>query len=393
MQEPDHRMQNNTKKPMDHNFNTRCVHAGTILNEGDTGTNTPVYPSTSYSYLERDETVYPRYFNAPNTQALNRKIAALEGTGSGLVFSSGMAAISSTLFAFLRKGDHVVFQKGMYGGTFTLVTRQLEGFGIEFTITKDNNPASFEKAIRPDTRMIYIETPSNPLLAITDIAAIAGIGKKKGLVTVIDNTFASPVNQNPAGLGIDIVLHSATKYLGGHHDICAGAAAASEEFIGVITNMARSLGGSLNPLDCYLLERSLKTLSVRVKEQNANALELAGWLANHAAIRKVHFPGLKDHPDHELARSQMKGFGGMLSFELKDMDALAFQKKLELIRPSVSLGGVDTIISSPVMTSHRHLSEGECKEQGISAGLLRLSVGIEDVEDLKKDIDRALNRK
>ncbi len=372
-------------------FKTKCVHAGTILDDKTSGTNSPVYTSTSFSYLDREDTVYPRYFNSPNTEALNRKIAALENTGAGLVFSSGMAAISSTLFTFLKKGDHAIFQKGLYGGTFTMVTRQLEDFGISFTIVPDNTPDTFEKEIRANTRLIYIETPSNPLLSITDIKAIASLASRHQLISVIDNTFASPVNQNPAELGINIVLHSATKYLGGHHDICAGAAAATKDHILAIRDTARNLGGSLDAQTCYLLERSLKTLAIRVNEQNSNAGQLALWLSGHPAVKRVNYPGLEDHPGHETARNQMKGFGGMLSFEPEKADPVAFQRKLKLIRPSVSLGGVDTIICSPVLTSHRHLSQQERQQEGISDRLLRLSVGIEDFYDIKEDIEQALS--
>jgi len=372
-------------------FKTKCVHTGTILDGKSTGTNSPIYTSTSFAYLDQEETVYPRYYNVPNTEALNEKIAALENTEAGLVFSSGMAAISSTLFTFLKNGDHAIFQKGLYGGTFTMVTRQLENFGISFSIVPDNALESFEKEVRTNTRLVYIETPSNPLLSITDIKAITGLASRHNLISVIDNTFASPVNQNPAELGIDIVLHSATKYLGGHHDICAGAAAGSEEDILTIRQMARSLGGSLNAQTCYLLERSLKTLAIRVNEQNSNAGQLALWLTEHPAIKRVNYPGLESHPGHEIARSQMKGFGGMLSFEPDVADPTEFQKKLKLIRPSVSLGGVDTIICSPVLTSHRHLSLQEKQKEGISDKLLRLSVGIEDINDIKEDIEQALS--
>jgi cystathionine beta-lyase len=371
-------------------FRTKCVHAGTLTDARKCGINSPIYTSTSIEYLDKKEVVYPRYFNTPNTEALNEKIAALENTGAGLVFSSGMAAISSTLFAFLKHGDHALFQKGLYGGTFNMVTREMERFGITYTIVRDNNPETFEKEIRPNTRLIYIETPSNPLLSITDIRAIANLAGKHGLISVIDNTFASPVNQNPAELGIDIVIHSATKYLGGHHDICAGAIAGSPEHSSVVRRIALSLGGSLNAQTCYLLERSIKTLAIRVEAQNTNAGRLARWLSVQPGIGKVNYPGLESHSGHEIAKKQMKGFGGMLSFELKEEDPVAFQQKLKLIRPSGSLGGVDTIICSPVLTSHRHLTAEERQQEGISEKLLRLSTGIEDVEDVMQDIGQAL---
>jgi cystathionine beta-lyase len=369
---------------------TACVHAGTMTDEKTKGVNTPIYTSTSFEYLDLDEAVYPRYFNIPNTEALNRKISILEHGEAGLVFSSGMAAISSTILAFLNKGDHAIFQKGLYGGTFVMVTRELGKYGIEYDITQDNEISSFENLIKPNTRMIYIETPSNPLLYIVDIATISELARSGKLISVIDNTFASPVNQNPIDLGIDIVLHSATKYLGGHSDICAGAAISTEEYIKKIRKTALSLGGSLNAQTCYLLERSIKTLSLRVERQNQNAQEIAEYLNGHTEIEHVYYPGLRDHPGHDIAERQMSGFGGMLSFELLHADPVQFQKKLKLIRPSVSLGGVDTIICSSVMTSHRHLSKVEREKEGIKNNLLRLSAGIEDVKDIIEDLEQAL---
>ncbi len=369
---------------------TACVHAGTMVDENIKGVNTPIHTSTSFAYLDVDDVIYPRYFNIPNADALGRKISLLEHGEAGLVFSSGMAAISTTLFTFLHNGDHAIFQKGLYGGTFNMVTRDIEKFGIHYDITPDNNISSFEKLIQPETKLIFIETPSNPLLAITDIQGIASLVKARQLVSVIDNTFASPVNQNPIDFGIDIVLHSATKYLGGHHDICAGAAVSSEEYIQKIRKTAFTLGGSLNATTCYLLERSIKTLAIRVKCQNENAQKIAEFLSGNPEIERVYYPGLTSHPGYNIAARQMSGFGGMLSFELRNADPVLFQKKLKLIRPSVSLGGVDTIICSSVLTSHRHLTMEEREREGIRNNLLRLSVGIEDPADLIEDLKQAL---
>ena len=369
---------------------TACVHAGTMIDETVRGVNTPVHTSTSFAYLDAQEIIYPRYFNIPNADAVAMKISILEHGEAGLIFSSGMAAISSTLFTFLQNGDHAIFQKGLYGGTFDMVTKEIGKFGIQYNITPDNNISSFEKLIRPNTKLIYIETPSNPLLGITDIQGIASLAKARKLVSVIDNTFASPVNQNPIDFGIDIVLHSATKYLGGHHDICAGAGVSSTENIQKIRKTAFTLGGSLNAWTCYMLERSIKTLAVRVKCQNENAQKIAEFLSGNHEIDRVYYPGLASHPGHEIAARQMSGFGGMLSFELRNADPLQFQKKLKLIKPSVSLGGVDTIVCSSVLTSHRHLSLEEREREGIRNGLLRLSVGIEDLADLIEDLTQAL---
>jgi cystathionine beta-lyase len=370
--------------------NTACVHAGTLVDKDIRGLNTPIHTSTAFEYLELEEVRYPRYFNTPNTESLNSKLAALEQGEAGLVFSSGMAAISTTLFAFLNKGDHAIFQKGLYGGTFQFVTRELEHFGIGYDITPSNEPEEFEKLIKPATKLIFIETPSNPLLYITDIQAIADICKTNNLISVTDNTFASPINQNPLMLGIDIVTHSATKYLGGHSDICAGAVICPAEKMQKIRKLALSLGGSLNALTCYLLERSIKTLGIRIEKQNDNAGLIAGYLDQHPGVLKVNYPGLPDHPGHETAKKQMSGFGGMLSFELGEKDPVAFQHSLKMIRPAVSLGGVDTIVCSPFLTSHRHLSPEEKTIEGIGDNLIRLSAGIEAIEDITDDLEQAL---
>ncbi len=375
-------------------FHTLCVHAGTHIDPYTGGVNTPVYTSTSYPYLDTDERPYPRYFNLPNQKAVIEKLILLEGCDlkntEGILFSSGMAAISTTLLGLLKAGDHVIFQRGLYGGTTHFISEWLERYGIKWSYPASGEPEAFEQAICASTRMIYIETPSNPLLGITDIEGIAGIAKKHGLISVIDNTFASPVNQNPRLLGIDVVIHSATKYLGGHSDICAGALIAPKEIAKFLYKMALNLGGSLNPETCYLLERSMKTLAIRVEKQNKNAMEVALFLAGHPGINRVFYPGLPSHPGHMIAQKQMKGFGGMLSFELRSADPVKFQKSLKLIRPSMSLGGVDSIICSPIMTSHRHLSKEELDKEGITDRVLRLSVGIEDAADIIHDLEQAL---
>ncbi len=367
-----------------------AVHAGTRFDGETKGTNTPIYTSTSYGYLDTESPVYPRYFNTVNQKALAEKIAALEKTGDGIIFSSGMAAVTTTLLAFLRKGDHVVFQKGLYGGTFNWVMNGLERFGIEFSIVEDNLPQSFEKAIRKNSKIIYIETPSNPLLRITDIEAVAELARNHGVLSIIDNTFASPVNQNPVELGIDLVLHSATKYLGGHSDICAGVTVGSKSLIEKIRSTGLNFGGSLNALMCHLLERSIKTLFVRVEKQNKNAGEIARYLSKHPRVGKVYYPGLENSEGFEIAKKQMKGFGGMLSFELAGRNITKFQRQLKLIKPSVSLGGVETIICAPALTSHRHLSVEARRKEGIADRLLRLSVGIEHVDDIIADLKQAL---
>jgi cystathionine beta-lyase len=354
------------------------------------GINSPIYTSTSFEFIDQEDTVYPRYLNTPNEKAVAEKIASLEDAESALVFSSGMAAISTVLFTFLGQGDHAVFQKGLYGGTSHFLDREFKRFGISYSIARSQSAKDMADCIQEDTKLVYIETPSNPLLSITDIKAVAEMAKQKGVITVIDNTFASPVNQQPIPLGIDIVTHSATKYMGGHSDILAGAVAGRKGLVEQIYQTGLNFGGSLNAMTLYLLERSLKTMHVRVERINDNAMEMAHFLETHPLIKQVNYPGLPGHPGHKIAVSQMKGFGGMLSFEVEGLGGIEFQKRLKLIKPSMSLGGLETICSSPAHTSHRHLGPEGRKAEGIAEELIRLSVGIEDVDDLKADIEQAL---
>jgi cystathionine beta-lyase/cystathionine gamma-synthase len=371
---------------------TQCVHSGSRVDTATGGLNTPIHPSSAFKYLDMVENTYPRYYNTPNQRAVVEKLCALEGAEDGILFSSGMAAISSVMLAILSSGDHAVIQRDIYGGTHHFITAEFQRFGIEFTLT-GNSVRQIEGAIRANTRLIYIETPSNPLLMITDIQAAAEIGRGRGIVTAIDNTFASPINQNPLALGIDIVIHSGTKYIGGHSDLCCGAALGQARQIARIKNTAVNLGGSLNALTCYLLERSLKTLSVRVERHNVNAMAVAEFLARHPAVRRVNYPGLETHPAHAVARRQMWGFGGMLSFEVDERRVTSehFLRRLKLVTPALSLGGVETIICAPAATSHVKLTPAERAELGISSGLLRLSVGIEDADDIVADIAQALS--
>jgi cystathionine beta-lyase len=373
-----------------HRFPTRCVHSGTLKDRLKKGINSPIYTSTSFEFIDQEDTVYPRYLNTPNEKAVAEKIASLEQAESALVFSSGMAAISTVLFTFLGKGDHAVFQKGLYGGTSHFLEREFERFGIGCTVAASQQVSDLEACLHDHTKLIYIETPSNPLLSITDIRAVAELARRKGLISVIDNTFASPVNQQPAGLGIDLVVHSATKYMGGHSDILAGAVAGPRHLMEEVYQTGLNFGGSLNAMTLYLLERSLKTIHLRVERINDNAMELAHFLETHPMVARVNYPGLPGHPGHEIATGQMSGFGGMLSFEVKGQDGISFQKKLKLIKPSMSLGGLESICSSPAHTSHRHLGKAGRKAEGIPEELIRLSVGIEDVEDLKADLEQAL---
>lgn len=378
-------------KPEKKGPNTICTHFGQLEDKEYKGAVSPLYMGTAYAFEDIDVKRYPRYFNTPNQVALAKKIAALEHAQKGLIFGSGMAAISTSLLAFLKAGDHVVIQKIIYGGTYNLVVEEFEKFGISYSFTDGFKAADFEDKIKGNTKVIYIETPSNPLLNITDLKAVADISKKHGLVSMIDNTFASPINQNPIDFGIDVVIHSATKYMGGHSDICAGAVASTEAHIKRIHNLAKNFGGSLSDYTVWLLERSIKTMGIRVRAQNANAQLMAEYLYKHEDIAAVYYPGLPSHPDHDIAKGQMKGFGGMLSFELNaDFNASKFQKALKLIKPAMSLAGVESTVLSPTLTSHSLLSAEERKRQGIADGLIRFSVGIEETVDLIADIEQAL---
>ena len=369
---------------------TLCVHAGTHLDERTGGVNSPIFTSTAYAYPNpANENVYPRYFNVPNQLVIARKLAALEKGEDGVVFGSGMAAISTLLFAHLKPGDHAVFQGDLYGGTFHLVTAELTRFGVEVSFAR--TLSEFGAALRPTTRVLYVESPSNPLLRCVDLAAVAQLGRERALLSVIDNTFASPINQTPLELGIDAVVHSGTKYLNGHSDVNAGVVVSSREVVRKVTECALSFGGMLDAHACYQLERGLKTLALRVRQQNANAGCLARFLERHHAVARVIYPGLPVHPDHTVAARQMRGFGGMLSFELRQPGQVdGMLERLQLATPALSLGGVETLVTVPSRTSHRTMSPEERQRAGISDGLVRVSVGIEDIADLSHDFDQAL---
>lgn len=370
---------------------TLCIHAGTHLDAATGGACSPIYTSTAYAFPNpANENVYPRYFNTPNQHVINRKLAALEQGEDALVFASGMAAISTLLFAYLKPGDHAAFQADLYGGTHQLVTRDLRRFGIDISFSR--SASEFASALQPTTRLIYVESPSNPLLRCVDLAAIAELGRERGVLTVIDNTFATPINQNPIPLGFDAVIHSATKYLNGHSDLNAGVVISSANVIRRLTECATLYGGMLDAHSCYQLERGLKTLALRVRQHNENAERLAHFLQAHPAVARVNYPGLADHPDHAVAARQMREFGGMLSFELREpgrTDPLL--QGLRLVMPALSLGGVESLVCIPSRTSHRQMTPAERQQAGIRDGLVRVSVGIEDIEDLLEDFDQALS--
>jgi cystathionine beta-lyase len=372
---------------------TKCVHSGDLIDDRFKGATSPLFPSTAYDFIDVNEDKYPRYFNTPNQLALSKKIADLENSEDALLFGSGIAAIFSSLFSFIKSGDHVIFQSSIYGGTLNLVIKEFKKFNIKYSLVDSFDLKDYEKEIKSNTKIIFIESPSNPLLKLIDLKSVAELCKKNNLISIIDNTFSSPINQNPSDFGIDIIIHSATKYLGGHSDILAGALASNKKYIQTIKESSINYGGNLSDYTVWLLERSIKTLSLRVAKQNENALKVAKFLFEHQKVNSVNYPGLKSHPDYELSLTQMKGFGGMLSFELNDLnEAIKFTRKIKLIKSAMSLGGVESTICSPTLTSHSKISKEEREKIGIFDGLLRFSVGIEDFEDIKKDLDQALSQ-
>ena len=369
---------------------TQAVRAGTRRDKNMGGLNTPLLSSSAIEYLDDSEVRYPRYFNTLNHDVVAEKMSALECAEAGLITSSGMAAISAILFGLLDSSDHVIFTEGLYGGTHALIVNELHRFGISFSFAAAD-VESIAAACGTDTRMIFVESPSNPLLTVVDLAAIAEFAKPRDILTVIDNTFASPILQNPLVHGFDLVMHSGTKYLGGHSDLCCGTVNGSAALIAKVRNHAVAYGGCLNAQDCFLLERSLKTLELRVNRQSSNAAIIAERLNENEHIKCVYYPGLKSHPGFEIATRQMQGYGGMLSFELADgIDPVSYIRRLQLVNCAISLGGVETTLCQPVATSHQKVSVEERQRLGITAGLLRLSVGIEDAGDIYADLVEAL---
>ena len=384
-------MVNKSKK-----FSTKCVHEGEIKDTMYQGIVSPLFMSTTYPWYggeDAEKKPYPRYFNTPNQEFLSKKIAALENGEKALIFSSGMAAISTSIMANVKTGDHIIFQEDLYGGTRNFIKTEFDKYGIEYSFAKGLDSNHFSDEIKDNTVGIYIESPSNPLLKIVDLKAISSIANQKSIWTMIDNTFASPVNQNPINHGIDIVIHSATKYLGGHSDISAGAVISTNSKIKKILDSAKNFGGNLSDYTVWLLERSMKTLHIRVKEQTRNAKLLAKMLNENDNIITVYYPGLSSHPSHDIAKSQMNDFGAMMSFDLKEnVDVYTFLKSLEIIKPGMSLAGVETTVNFPIKTSHGLLTQKERDNQGIGDKLIRLSVGIEDYQDLYDDLDSAIKK-
>ena len=334
---------------------------------------------------------YTRFGN-PTLAQTERVLAVLEGAEAALVTASGMAAASSSVMALVQSGSHVVAQANHYGGTTTLLRDFLPKFGVETTWVDQRDTNAFAQAMRKNTKLVIVESPSNPVMHITDLAAVARIAKEHGALTIADNTFATPVNQRPIESGIDLVFHSATKYFGGHSDIIAGAVMGSRELIERIWNAQVILGASLAPFNGWLMLRGLRTLALRVRQHNENAMKLAQFLAQHRAVAAVHYPGLPSHPQHDLARKQMSGFGGMLSFEPKGgIDAARrFLDRVKLASRAASLGGTETLVVHAASNFGHYLTPEQAEKLAIGPGLIRVSVGLEGVEDLIADFDQAL---
>lgn len=370
---------------------TKLIHAGEPEPRIYGAVTMPVFQSSTYEYAGRDVR-YIRLNNTPNHIALHQKLAALENAEAALVTASGMAAIATTLLALLSTGSHLLVQPGVYGGTYAFITQELPPLGITFDFLSGDSPQQWQNQLRPQTRAIYVETMTNPMLQVANLEAVVEFGRAHGLVTVIDNTFASPVNFRPPEWGFDLSVHSGTKYLNGHSDIVAGVVTGKAELVEQIARKLINFGGTLDPHACFLLHRGLKTLAVRVKYQNESAGRIARFLADHPAVAAVNYPGLQSHPHHRRASALFDGFGGMLSFELKGgVDAAErFLQKVTLPMVAPSLGGPETLMTRPVTTSHSSMSPAERNRLGITDGLIRLSVGLEATEDLIADFEQAL---
>ena len=374
---------------------TRLIHAGEPEPRIGGAVSMPIFQSSTFEYggqASYHDLKYIRLNNTPNHTALHQKLAAIENAPAALVAASGMAAISATLLTVLKSGDHLLAQNCLYGGTHNLLTDDFRDLGITFDFIDGDNPASWRGQIRPNTRAIYVEAISNPLLEVADLKAAVQFARAHGLVSIIDNTCACPVNFRPSEIGFDLSLHSATKYLNGHDDIVAGAVIGRTDLVRAVTLKLNHLGGSLDPHACFLLHRGIKTLAVRVRYQNESALRIARFLEQHRQVARVNYPGLETHRQHARARELFDGFGGLMSFELAGGVAAAerFVAGVTIPTCAPSLGGVDTLIVLPARTSHAGMSAEDRARIGISDGLIRLSVGLESTEDLIEDLDRAL---
>lgn len=373
--------------------NTKLIHGYRAFDETTGASSIPIYQCSTFkqtSIKEGQPYTYSRFGN-PTRAALEEAVAAMENGNYAVAFASGMSAISAVLLSF-DQGDHLVMCKSIYGGTFQLVNEVMQRFGIEITFVDETDLTAWEEAIRPNTKGLYLETPSNPLLSVTDIVGVVSIAKAHGLVTMIDNTFMTPQFQNPLDLGVDIVIHSATKFINGHSDVVAGLVITDDPvWHEQIFLQQKVLGGILGVEDCWLTMRGLKTMGLRMEQSVRSAEKISQMLEQHSAVKKVNYPGLKSHPGYEIQKQQASSGGAVLSFELADQEAVfAFAEALKIPIAAVSLGGVESILSYPVTMSHACVPKEEREKQGVTDGLLRLSIGIEDTADLLADLTQAL---
>jgi cystathionine gamma-synthase len=387
-------------KQHSHHSETKAVRGAADLNKKNGPLSPPIYQTSTFEVTDNDEQLsatrtdhfYTRYGNPTNTVA-EKTIAALEGVDAALTFASGMGAITTTLMALLQSGDHVVAQRDIYGGANKFLSQWLPKMGIETTFVDTVDYDQHARAIRPNTRLLYLESPTNPTLRVVDFKKVAALAKQhKLLLSMIDATFGTPVNQHPAEFGIDLIMHSGTKYLAGHADLICGVVASRHELIERIWETRTTLGNCMDPHASWMLVRGLKTLAVRVARQNENAQRVAEFLADHAKVRSVHYPFLKRHPQYAVAREQMSGGGGMVSFEVEGTgeDARRVSEAMRLFTLAPSLGGVESLVSIPVLTSHAMIPPAERAKMGVTEQMIRLSVGIENADDLIADLEHAL---
>jgi len=378
---------------------TKTVRGATDLDKKNGPLATPIYQTSTFEVTDNDEQLrathtdhfYTRYGNPTNTVA-EKTIAALEGVDAALTFASGMGAITTTLMALLKSGDHIVAQRDIYGGVSKFLSEWLPKMGIETTFVDTTEYDQHARAIRPNTKLLYLESPTNPTLRVVDFKEVVALAKQHKLLCMVDATFGTPINQHPAEFGMDLVMHSGTKYLGGHTDLICGAIAGRHELIERIRETRTTLGNCMDPHAAWMLVRGMKTLAVRVARQNENATRVAEFLSDHAKVRRVHYPFLKSHPQYALAREQMSGGGGMVTFEVEGSgeDARRLSEAMRLFTLAPSLGGVESLVSIPVLTSHLNVPPEERRRMGITEQMIRLSVGIENADDLIADLERAL---
>jgi methionine-gamma-lyase len=385
-------------------FSTKAVHAGEKRDPFTGAVVTPIYETSVFAFSSTKELIdvmsekaegyiYTRYGN-PTVRTVERKMAELEGAEDVAVFSSGMAAIATTIFTLVSSGDHVVSTRDIYGGTLAFLKDVLPKFGVEVSLVEATDFDEIKLAIRKNTKVIYAEMPTNPTLKLVDVSKVAKLCKKKGITVAIDSTFASPYNLKPIQLGVDVVVHSATKYLGGHNDLTAGVVGGCESFVQKLKEMRKHLGGTLDPFAAWLLLRGSKTLGLRMERHNSNGMRVAKYLEKHPKVKRVYYPGLPSHPQYSIAKRQMKGFGGVVSFEI-DGDFEKTMKcvdNLKLCYLAASLGGAETLATQPVTCSHYFVSAEDRKKAGITDQLVRLALGIEDHEDIIADLEQAFNK-